>query len=167
MRILKTRASALGREPVAKVDRRDIIEILEFQLADERYGIELADVREVCMLKDLTPVPCVPPFVLGIINLRGEIHTIIDLKRLFGLPDAGITELNAVLVMESAEMKVGILADDIRGVRRIALSSLSTSLPTLTGLRATSLRGITADRLIVLDAARILASEAILVQDEE
>lgn len=164
--VLKARAHDLAREPAPAADPRGLIEIVEFELAGERYGIELACVREVCVLQELTPVPCAPPFVLGIINLRGEIHTVIDLKKFFDLPDAGLTELNKVLILDSEEMRVGILADVIGGVRTLALDTLEPGLPTLTGLRASYLRGVTGGRLIVLDAARILASEAILVRDE-
>lgn len=164
-RILKARAVELAREPLAAIDPRDLIEIVEFSLAGERYGIELACVREVCPLKELTPVPGTPAFVLGIINLRGEIFTVIDLKRFFDLPATGITELNKVLILDSAEMRLGILADAIRGVRRIARAELSAAMPTLTGARAEYLRGVTGERLIVLDAAKILGSEAMLVAE--
>jgi purine-binding chemotaxis protein CheW len=165
-RILKARAYDLAREPAVAQDARDLLEVVEFELAGERYGLALTSVRTVCVLKDLTPVPCTPAFVLGIINLRGEIHTVVDLKKFFDLPDAGITELNRVLVVEGDGVRLGILADAICGVRVIALDALQPSLPTLTGIRAEYLRGVTGDRLIVLEIAKILSDEAILVRDE-
>ena len=165
-RILKARAHDLAREAGAAKDARDFLEVVEFELAGERYGLALTSVRTVSVLKDLTHVPCTPAFVLGIINLRGEIHTIIDLKKFFGLPDAGITELNRVLIVGTDGMRLGILADAICGVREIELAALEASLPNLTGIRANYLKGVTADRLIVLDTAKILADEAILVHDE-
>ena len=71
---------------MAEVDARNLIEVVEFELAGERYGLALTSVRTVSVLKDITPVPCTPAFVVGVINLRGEIHTIIDLKKFFDLP---------------------------------------------------------------------------------
>ncbi len=165
-RILKARSQDLAREVEAAKDARDFLEVVEFELAGERYGLALKNVRNVSVLKDLTHVPCTPAFVLGIINLRGEIHTVIDLKKFFGLPEAGITELNRVLIVGSDVMRLGILADAICGVREIELAALEASLPTLTGIRAGYLKGVTADRLIVLDAAKILADDALLVRDE-
>src|SRR5205823_3539980 len=122
---------------------------------------------EVCVLKDLTPVPCTPAFVLGVINLRGEIHTVIDLKKFFDLPDAGITELNKVLLIEGDGMWLGILADAICGVRTLALEALQPALPTLTDVRADYLRGVTSEQLVVLDAKKIVSDPRILVDAHE
>ena len=103
----------------------------------------------------------------GIINLRGEIRTVIDLKRFFDLPDAGITELNKVILIRTGEMELGILADAILGVSRIPLAELQPAPPTFTAVRADYLRGITSSRLVVLDAARILSDPRILVDDKD
>ena len=164
--ILKARARELAREPLAAELAGDLLEAVEFELASEHYAIALAQVREVSLLKELTPVPCTPPFVLGIINLRGEIRTVIDLKKFFDLTDKGITELNKIIIIEHDDMQLGILADAIRGVRRIRLNDLQPALPTLTGIRADYLRGVTSDRLVVLDAAKILSDNRILVNEE-
>lgn len=166
MRILKARAQELAREPETPDVGADTLEVVEFELASEHYALPLSMVRTVSMLKELTPVPCTPPFVLGIINLRGEIHTVVDLKKFFGLPHKGITELNKIIIIHHGDMQLGILADAIRGVRHILLHDLDPVMPTLTGIRADYLRGVTRDRLIVLDAARILSDKRILVAEE-
>lgn len=165
-RILKERSHDLAREPKTAVDTRDLLKVVEFELAGERYGLELGSVREVCALKNLTPVPCTPAFVLGIINLRGEIYTVIDLKKFFDLPDTALTDLNKVLIIDGDELRVGILADVICGVRSISREALQSSLPTITGIRAEYLKGVTSDRLIVLEIAKIVSAEAILVRDD-
>jgi purine-binding chemotaxis protein CheW len=67
--ILKARACELAREP--RRDDAEHVEIVEFMLANERYGLESCYVREVYPLKDYTPLPCTPSFVLGLINVRG------------------------------------------------------------------------------------------------
>ena len=162
--ILHDRAHDLASEPPA-ADARDTLDAVVFELGGELYGIELLRVREVCSLKELTPVPCTPPFVLGIINLRGEIHTVIDLKKFFDLPASGLTELNKILILEGGDMRLGILADAIHGVRAVPLADMQSSLPTLTGIRADYLRGVTGERLIVLDAAKILGDERLLVHE--
>jgi purine-binding chemotaxis protein CheW len=164
-RILKTRAMALALE-FEKEEPGERIEIVEFLLSSERYGLELRNVREVWPLKDLTPIPCTPPFVLGVINVRGQILSIIDLKKLLDLPEKGLGDLNKVLILKSDTMEFGILADDIIGVRSVPLRELKQSVPTLTGLGQEYLKGVSKERLIVLDAGQILLDKRIVVEEE-
>jgi purine-binding chemotaxis protein CheW len=163
--ILKVRARVLAQEP-AEVRDADALEIVEFMLAHERYGIELSFVREIHPLTNLTPLPCTPAFVLGIVNLRGEIVSVIDIKKFFDLPEKGLTDLNKVVVLQSATMHFGVLADAILGVRRVPVADIQPSLPTLTGIREQYLRGVTSERTIVLDAEKLLADRKIVVQEQ-
>ena len=165
-RILKARALALAQEPVPAEAADQYIEIVEFILAHERYAVESQYVREVYPLENLTPLPCTPGFVLGIVNVRGEILSVIDLKKFFDLPEKGLTDLDKVIVLQSGNMLFGILADVIVGARRIALTEIQPSLPTLTGVREDYLRGVTAQRLVVLDAGKLLTDERIVVQEQ-
>ena len=164
-RILKTRAVALALE-LEKEESGEWIEIVEFLLSSERYGLELRYVREVWPLKDLTPIPCTPPFVLGVINVRGQILSVINLKKLLDLPEKGLGDLNKVLILKSDTMEFGILADDIIGVRSVPLRELKQSVPTLTGLGQEYLKGVSKERLIVLDAGQILLDKRIVVEEE-
>ena len=164
--VLKTRAQALAQEIETDAEASDLLEVVEFELASERYAFPLADVREVSLLRELTPVPCTPQFVIGIINLRGEIRTVIDLKKFFDLPSAGITEFNKIILIKRDELQVGILADAILGVLQIPVGDLQATLPTLTDLRAEYVRGITNERLVVLDPAKILSDKRIVVDEE-
>ena len=165
-RILKDRAKVLAREP-AQAEAADAgIEVLEFILAHERYAVASEYVREVCPLEELTPLPCTPAFVLGIVNLRGEIFSVIDIKKFFDLPEKGLTNLNKVIVLESENMVFGILADEISGVRHIMRADIQPSLPTLTGIREDYLQGVTAERVVVLDAEKLLSDENIIVQEQ-
>ena len=164
-RILKARAQALAREPEEARDA-DALEIVEFMLAHESYGVETSFVRDIHPLTNLTPLPCTPAFVLGIVNLRGEIVSVIDIKKFFDLPDKGLTDLNKVIVLQSATMRFGILADAVPGVRRIPVAEIQPSLPTLTGIREQYLRGVTSERTIVLDAEKLLADGKIMVQEQ-
>ncbi len=154
-RILKARAEALGREP-AKRAEEESVEVVTFLLAHETYGLESRCVREVFPLHELTPLPWNPPFVAGIVNVRGRILPVIDIKKLFGLPEKGLTDLNKVLVIHSGDLELGILADQILAVRPVQLSEIQPPLPTLTGIRQEFLKGITANRLIILDAEKTL-----------
>jgi purine-binding chemotaxis protein CheW len=166
-RILRERALALAR-PLTNgaVAQNNRLELLEFRLASERYAVESRFVQEVHPLRDLTPLPGTPPFVPGIVNVRGQILPVYDLKKLFDLPEPGLTDLHRVLHVRGHGMELGLLADIIVSVRVIAADSLQASLPTLTGIRADYLKGITDDRIVVLDLDRILSDPKIVVHDE-
>jgi len=170
-RILKDRARDLAREPATETDVT-YLRTIEFLLADERYAIESAYVRQVYPLKGLTPLPCTPAFVMGITNVRGEILSVIDIKQFFDLPEQGLSDLNKVIIVQMDEMRVGILADAILGTRAIPLPEIQPSLPTFTGTRAEYLKGVVAslpgmdERLIVLDVERILSDERIIVHEQ-
>ncbi len=164
-RILRARADLLARQP-GEEQVGDSIEIVEFMLADERYGIESEYVREVYPLKDYTPLPCTPSFVLGLVNVRGRIISVIDIKKFFELPEKGITDLNKVIIVNDYDMEFGILADSILGVRSIDVRGIQPSLPTLKGIREAFLRGITIERMVVLDAKKLLSDKSIVVHEE-
>jgi purine-binding chemotaxis protein CheW len=164
--ILQARALALAHESTLDETVDEDIEVMEFTLAYEQYAIETRYVRQVAALENLTPLPCTPAFVLGIVNLRGAILPVIDLRKLFELPERGLTDLHRIIVLQSGKILFGILADTVTSVRRILLTDLQPSLPTLTGVRRTYLAGITPERLVVLDAEKLLMDESINVQDQ-
>jgi purine-binding chemotaxis protein CheW len=155
-KVLKMRATVLAVEPMENARRQEQLEIVEFLLAYERYALESSFVREVYPLKELTPLPGAPSFVLGIINVRGRIVSVIDLKKFFDLPEKGLTDLNRVIIVSDGQMEFGLLADAVPGVRRIPLAEIQPPLPTLTGIRLAYLKGVTSQRLVVLDAAKLL-----------
>jgi len=164
-RTLKARAEALAREP-AKAEAADTVEAVVFRLAHETYAVEARYVREVSRLENLTSLPCTPAFVLGVVNLRGQIVSVIDMRKFFALPEKGLSDLNRVIVLRSEEMAFGLLADAIVGVGRIARADIQPSLPTLTGIREKYLQGETREGIVVLDAARLLADERIVVREQ-
>lgn len=163
--ILRERAAKLAVEPEKKAQAEEFIEVVEFLLAHEKYAVASEYVREIYPLNDLTPVPCTPLFVLGIINVRGQVLSVIDVKRFFDLPEKGLTDLNKVIILRSDEMEFGILADAIVGVRNLILSEIETSLPTLIGIRKEYLMGVTRDREVVLDAGKLLTDKGIIVNE--
>jgi purine-binding chemotaxis protein CheW len=161
--ILKTRARALAREPQRVAAAQEFLEIIDFRLGSETYGIEAAFVRDVLPLKDYTALPGAPSFVLGVINARGEIISVVDLKKFFNLPEKGLGQLNKVVILRNAHMEFGVLADDILGAHPIAIDTIQAAPSTVTGIGASYLRGVTADRVIIIDAEKILGDDKIIV----
>ena len=163
--VLRNRAKRLAQEvETTPADRG--LDVLEFALAYESYAFETAYVREVCPLHDLTPVPCTPPHLCGIVNLRGQILAVLDVKRLFGLPENRLVDRHHIIVLHKDQEDVGILADAIHGVQAVPLRDIQRALPTLTGIRAEYLRGVTPERLVILDAARLMADQKLIVYEE-
>lgn len=164
--ILRARAQALARPPALAEGAGGRVEVVEFLLAGERYGFATAQVREVYPLKELTPLPCVPPWVAGIVNVRGQIVAVADLKALLDLPGTALSDQSRVIILQRKHQQLGVLADVVPGVRSLSAGELQPSLPTLTGVRAEFLHGVTADRLVVLDAEKLLSSARMQVREE-
>ena len=164
-RILKARAKDLAEERKQVEIGEGHLELVEFVLAYEKYGIQSEYVREVYPLKEFTPVPCTPSFIFGIMNVRGQLISVMDVKEFFGLPSKGLTDLNRTIIVQTPKMEVGILADAIMGVRLVPLHEIQPTLPTLTDRRSEYLRGITQDRLVILDIQKILDDSNILVNE--
>lgn len=160
------RAEELSLKRKKKKEGKAFLEVVEFLLSDEKYAIESLYVAEVCPLKNFTQIPCTPSFVLGIINVRGQILSVIDLKKFFDLPEGGLSDLNRVVILRAGEMAFGILADSIVGVESILIMDMQPSLPTLSGVRKEYLKGVTEKRTIVLDAKKILLDPDIIVHEE-
>jgi len=163
--ILEARARAAAKPPVTP-DDAERIEVLAFSLASETYGVETCHVREVRQLKDLTVLPCTPPFLAGVMNLRGRIIAIIDLRKFFELPTKGLTELNRVIVLRGGDHELGLLADSIAGVRLVNATEVQEGLPTLTGIRERFLKGITGQMLAILDGHRLLSDAGLTVNEK-
>lgn len=162
---LKARAIALAREPESQQASAGL-EVIEFGIAHERYAVETAYVFEVHPLEELTPLPCTPSFVAGLINVRGRIVAVIDIRKFFDLPEPGIADAHRVIVVHLGEIEVGLLADAVAGVRSIPVAAIQSSLPTLTGVREEYLKGVTSEQLVILDVPRILTDQKIIVHEE-
>jgi len=93
---------------------------LTFELGEEEYGLEILKVREIIGMMDITSVPRTPDFVLGVINLRGNVIPVIDLRLKFGMPTAERTEETCIIVVDVEGMEMGILVDRVSEVLDIS-----------------------------------------------
>ena len=164
--ILRERAQVLAREPAGGVPAGECFDVVAFTLAGERYAVDLAHVREVCPIKSITPLPGTPLFVLGIMNVRGQILSVIDLKNLFKLPGGSPGDRSKVIIVRNSEMEIGIFADVVSGIETISFGEVQAVPPSLSGIQADFMKGVTENGVAVLDAAIILSDRRILVHDE-
>jgi purine-binding chemotaxis protein CheW len=164
--LLKKRAQALALRENDETGQQECIEIIVFRLAYETYGIETAFVREVYPLKDMTTLPGTPSFVIGIINVRGQIVSVVDLKKFFNLPEKGLGELNKVIIMCNERMEFGILADVVEGTQSVALEEIMAVPPSVIGIGKKYLKGVTKEHIVLLEAESILNDEKIIVNEK-
>lgn len=164
--ILHARAKELAREAPKTPASEAFLDVVAFQLASETYALESSCVREVYPLKEFTPLPGTLPFIVGLLNVRGRLLLVIDIKKFFDLPEKGLTDLNKVIILHRNGLELGILADAILGVLLVPLAEIQTSLPTLAGIRSDYLRGVTKERLVVLNAENILSDKKLIAHDQ-
>ncbi len=164
--IFRERALKLAQRPDTADGQEDNLELIEFMLAHEHYAIEMAYVREVYPFKDLTPVPCTPRFVIGIISIRGQVISVVDIKDFFDLPKKEITDEFRVIIVKNDDMEFGILADTVIGEIRIPVSHVQLDMPSLKGTRAHYVKGVTQERLIIMNVDKLLSDENIIVHEE-
>jgi purine-binding chemotaxis protein CheW len=165
-RIAQARADAVAQQRLATPQPGQGIEVVEFVLAGQHYAVEAKWVREVQPLKELTPLPCTPAFVSGMIHAHGRILALIDLKTFFELPESGLTDLNKVIILQQADTEFGILAERIVGVRRLPTASIRASSFSTPDKRSRYLRGEAPGPLMVLDAGLLLSDPSIVVDEE-
>ncbi len=165
-RILRERAKALAKPLEEPAPRGEVLELLAFSLAGERYALEAASVLEVVLLRDLTPVPCTPPSILGVVNHRGRILPVIDFRRLLDLTGQEVGEKRWVVMVEAERMTFGIGAEAVTGTIRIQASDLAPPPMSLPHDRQALIRGVTAEMVAVLDLEALAHDPRIMVNEE-
>ena len=93
---------------------------LTFTLADEEYGLEILNVREIMGMLDVTSVPNTPYYIKGVVNIRGKVIPIIDLRLKFNMPEAEYTEQTCIIVVCVGNVEIGIIVDCVSEVLDIA-----------------------------------------------
>jgi purine-binding chemotaxis protein CheW len=101
-----------------------ILQWVTFQLGDETYGVNVMQVQEVLRVTEIAPVPGAPSYVIGIINLRGNVVTVMDTRKRFGMPPREVDDASRVLIIESNDQVVGILVDSVSEVVYLRASEI-------------------------------------------
>ena len=158
--VLEARARQLARVPDEPPRTGEVLELVGFVLAGERYGIESRFVREVARLTRFTPVPGTPAFVLGVTNLRGEILALFDLRNLLGVVTEGVTDLGRIVVLGERRCEFGLLADAASEILWVPGASLAQ--PETAWGRA-YLRGVSPDGVIVLSGEALLSDPRLTI----
>ncbi len=133
-----------------------------FRLGSETYGIDVMQVREVLRGTEISPVPGAPSYVLGIINLRGNVVTIIDTRSRFGLPSQEMDDASRILILEAGDHVVGFLVDSVCEVAELRASEVESAPDTGAGDSARFILGLANRKeglLILVDASKLLSDD--------
>ncbi|MDQ0203756.1 chemotaxis protein CheW [Pectinatus haikarae] len=103
------------------------VQIVAFKLKREEYGMSILNVEEIKRLTDITRVPFTPDFIKGVMNLRGSVLPVIDLKKRIGLPDAEYTDATRIIVVKLEEITVGMIVDAVTEVLTIDSAHITSS----------------------------------------
>lgn len=144
-------------------EQRDAVtQVVVFQLGKELYGADISVVLEVSPLARVTKVPRTPSYVEGVINLRGRVIPVVDLRKRFGLPATPPTKSTRIAVAEIEGGKIGMIVDAVVEVLRVQAGSVEPPSPMFSKVDNENVLGVAKvdDRLIVLlDLARVLMRE--------
>lgn len=152
---MKTSVSESGvRDPV--------IQLVTFRLQEETYGINVMQVQEVLRVSEIAPVPGAPSYVLGIINLRGNVVTVIDTRARFGLSPKDIDDASRIVIIESDKQVVGILVDSVAEVVELRHSDIDSAPSVGSDDSSRYIQGVATrndDLLILVDLNKLLTDE--------
>jgi purine-binding chemotaxis protein CheW len=161
--VLEERARAAARIPAPPPEAGAVLEVVLFDLGNERCAIETAFVREIHRPKEIAPLPGTPDFVVGISNLRGEMLAIFDLQRFFDMAATAPTEHSRVIVFGQERVEFGIRADRVHEVALLRIADIQEPPASVAAGARAFLRGVTADALLVLSGTALLDDPRLLV----
>ncbi|KKL01172.1 chemotaxis protein CheW [Rheinheimera mesophila] len=139
-----------------------VLQWVTFKLQEETYGINVMQVQEVLRYTDIAPVPGAPDYVMGIINLRGNVVTVIDTRARFGLPPSEVTDNSRIVIIESERQVIGIMVDSVAEVVYLKQSEIDTAPNVGTDESAKFIQGVSnrdGELLILVDLNKLLSDD--------
>jgi len=136
------------------------MQVVSFALGSEEYGVDIAQVQEINRMVTITHVPRAPHFMEGVINLRGQLIPIIDLRTRFGMPRTEHTKNTRIVVTEIGTKRVGMVVDSVSEVLRLPIEQIEDAPDMIAGVDTEYIRGVGKmdERLIImLDLARVIS----------
>jgi len=142
-----------------KAQTEELLQLVSFTIGQEEFGLNIQRIQEINRVVEITRVPNSPEFVIGVINLRGKVIPIIDLRRRFGFPPKESDKNTRIIVVELDNMVVGFIVDAVREVIRIPKSITEPPPPIIAGIGSEYIISVAKMEnrlLILLDIERLL-----------
>lgn len=146
----------------AEAVKDEIVQWVTFRLDNEKYGIRVMQVQEVLRMTEIAPVPGAPDYVLGIINLRGNVVTVIDSRKRFGLGEAEADDSTRIVIIEADKHVVGILVDSVAEVVDLSTSEIDAAPNVGNDDSSKYIQGVSSkdkELLILVDVNKLLSDE--------
>lgn len=154
---------AINNETVSEV------QMVAFKLENEEFAVDIHQVREVLKMTQVTPLPQSAHYIEGVINLRGEVIPVVDLRKRFELPVGERSEQTRIIIVEIQDSNVGLIVDSVTEVLRFSSSAIQPPPARVAGTRTDLIKGVgkVEERLlIILNLERILTTEEIISLEE-
>jgi chemotaxis signal transduction protein len=159
--VLEARARALAASPDDEDDSAAGRELVVLRTGEERFGLALDAVQECDRPQGLAALPGTPSFWRGLVNLRGTLHPVLDLRAALGGPATPEDDDPRVCIVAAGGVVAGLLVEEVEGIVRVRDEDLAPALPAAGGVDAW--RGITADLVAVIDHEKLLTSPQLVV----
>ncbi|ODS34207.1 MAG: purine binding chemotaxis protein [Candidatus Scalindua rubra] len=156
-------------EAVATKNAVNDEKFLTFSLGKEEYGVEILKVREIIGIMDITTVPQSPDYMKGVINLRGKVIPIIDLRLKFSMPEAELTQETCIIVVEVNNTLIGVIVDSVSEVMDIKSEEIEETPNFGHGIDTNFIKGLGKTKgkiVILLDIAKVLSSVELEMVEE-
>ncbi len=143
--------------------RMSVLQLVTFKLGDEEYAIDILKVQEINRMVEITSIPSAPEYVEGVINLRGKVIPVINLRKRFGLPVKEVDAQSRIMVVDVG-VKVGIIVDSVSEVLRLSSDTVEPPPPMTAGNGSKYISGVgkLGDRLVILlDIEKLLRNEKV------
>lgn len=137
-------------------------QFVSFDLAGETHGIPISIVHEIIRLAEITPVPRTAEYVLGVVNLRGKIVPVVDVRRRLGIEPAEMGPSSRIIVVDSQAGVVGLLVDSVSQVFRLRATDIDPPSDLITDVDAALIRGVgkhSTGLIVILDVEKILSGQ--------
>lgn len=139
--------------------------VVVFQLKNEEYGVNVHQVRSIERMVNITRVPKTPPFIKGVMNLRGLILPVIDLRKRFNLEESSYSEDTRIIIVSANEIAVGLIVDAANDVIDVPANSVEPAPEVVGGIKASYLDGVAkldSRLLVLLNLEKVLNPEEII-----
>ena len=170
--IWERRAAELAKVEVREDDSEQI-SLAFLRLGSELYGLEAHYIFDIRPVERITPVPRVPAWVAGVVNLRGRILSVMDLQCFLGLPDSGRARRSLLVAAETADTEIAFWVDDVISVESMPLSHIQDASGAIRGIRPDCIRGITfrvngetSAMVVILDLPALASDKQLIVYEE-
>lgn len=160
MNVLADSVEISGKKRASSIS---VLQLVTFKLEEEEYAIDILKVQEIIRMVEITSIPSAPEYVEGVINLRGKVIPVINLRKKFGLPVKEIDAQFRIMVVDVG-VKVGIIVDSVSEVLRLPGDTVEPPPPMTTGNCSEYISGVgkLRDRLVILlDIEKLLKNEKV------